>query len=331
MSPQRRRDLVERRGAHPEQLLRSCCRCACSPAAPRGRRPTSRAARRLLAGPAGSPSAPSDPRRRCGASSAPDLFCGSVIAAIQPQAENHARDRRRRHGVPGFPSGSGRIQCAHSAPPRRTGDHREGRAPDPKGTGLRERRRRRHVDYNWLFPGWRPGPVGGKGWGSFAVEPIPLTVVAGFGGWCHVRDALDVPTTTARLFDPGRRGPLPASGDTPEPGATAAQPPCEPSWACSAPASWSRCATSRSARELTFDYATWTERLRRVRVPLRRAHLPRRGDRPRLDQAREPRRKVRRLPPPPRPAASPPSPPADPTPGLPCRRDLGQLRASRPR
>lgn len=39
-------------------------------------------------------------------------------------------------------------------------------------------------DYNWLTPNAQARPAGGKGWGSFAVEPIRKgETVAGFGGW----------------------------------------------------------------------------------------------------------------------------------------------------
>lgn len=40
------------------------------------------------------------------------------------------------------------------------------------------------MDYNWLNPKAEARPVGEKGWGSFATEPIAAgEVVAGFGGW----------------------------------------------------------------------------------------------------------------------------------------------------
>lgn len=40
------------------------------------------------------------------------------------------------------------------------------------------------MDYNWLNPKAEARPVGEKGWGSFAIEPISAgEVVAGFGGW----------------------------------------------------------------------------------------------------------------------------------------------------
>lgn len=47
------------------------------------------------------------------------------------------------------------------------------------------------MDYNWLTPKAQARPAGGKGWGSFVVEPIAAgeTVVA-FGGWMVTGDVL---------------------------------------------------------------------------------------------------------------------------------------------
>lgn len=40
------------------------------------------------------------------------------------------------------------------------------------------------MDYNWLTPKAQARPAGGKGWGSFALEPIAKgETVVGFGGW----------------------------------------------------------------------------------------------------------------------------------------------------
>jgi uncharacterized protein len=45
---------------------------------------------------------------------------------------------------------------------------------------------------NWLTPKAQPRPAAGKGWGSFAVEPISRgETVAGFGGFTVTRSALD--------------------------------------------------------------------------------------------------------------------------------------------
>lgn len=40
------------------------------------------------------------------------------------------------------------------------------------------------MDYNWLSPKAEARPIGEKGWGSFAVEPVAAgETVAAFGGW----------------------------------------------------------------------------------------------------------------------------------------------------
>ena len=47
------------------------------------------------------------------------------------------------------------------------------------------------MDYNWLNPKAEARPVGEKGWGSFATEPIAAgEVVAAFGGWVVNREYL---------------------------------------------------------------------------------------------------------------------------------------------
>lgn len=48
------------------------------------------------------------------------------------------------------------------------------------------------MDYNWLNPKAEAKPAGEKGWGSFAVEPIPAgETVAAFGGWVVTGAALE--------------------------------------------------------------------------------------------------------------------------------------------
>lgn len=40
------------------------------------------------------------------------------------------------------------------------------------------------MDYNWLTPKAEARPIGEKGWGSFAIEPVAAgETVAAFGGW----------------------------------------------------------------------------------------------------------------------------------------------------
>ena len=47
------------------------------------------------------------------------------------------------------------------------------------------------LDYNWLSPKAQARPAGGKGWGSFAEEPIAEgETVVGFGGWVVTRETL---------------------------------------------------------------------------------------------------------------------------------------------
>ncbi len=166
------------------------------------------------------------------------------------------------------------------------------------------------MDYNWLFPGADARPVGDKGWGSFATEPIAAgTTVAAFGGWIVTRETL-------ATFSDDRQGRsiqvdedlYLVSDETPEPGDMLNHS-CEPSCGLVG-------ATLLVARrDIEVGRGAHVrlrhlrlERLRRVRVPLRRAHVPRRRDRSRLDEARaagEVRRLVLALP---RSAASPRSP-----------------------
>jgi SET domain-containing protein len=76
------------------------------------------------------------------------------------------------------------------------------------------------MDYNWLSPKAEARPAGGKGWGSFALEPIPAgETVAAFGGWVVTGEYL------AELSDDRQSRSIQVdsdlylvSGDTPEPG-----------------------------------------------------------------------------------------------------------------
>ena len=113
------------------------------------------------------------------------------------------------------------------------------------------------MDYNWLFPGAEARPVGGKGWGSFAVEPIPAgTVVAGFGGWC-------VDYETLSTFSHDRQGRsiqvaedlYLVSGDTPEPGDMLNHS-CAPSCGLLGASVLVAMRDIAVGEELTFDYAT---------------------------------------------------------------------------
>jgi SET domain-containing protein len=76
------------------------------------------------------------------------------------------------------------------------------------------------MDYNWLSPKAEARPAGAKGWGSFALEPIPAgETVAAFGGWIVTGAYL------AELSDDRQSRSIQVdsdlyllSGDTPEPG-----------------------------------------------------------------------------------------------------------------
>jgi uncharacterized protein len=113
------------------------------------------------------------------------------------------------------------------------------------------------VDYNWLFRGAEARPVGGKGWGSFATEPIPVgTTVAGFGGWC-------VDGATLATFEHDRQGRsiqvdedlYLVSGETPEPGDMLNHS-CEPSCGLVGASVLVAMRDIAVGEELTFDYAT---------------------------------------------------------------------------
>ena len=76
------------------------------------------------------------------------------------------------------------------------------------------------MDYNWLTPKAQARPAGGKGWGSYATEPIAKgETVAGFGGW-----VVDRATLSAMSEDRQSRSIQVdhdlylVSSDTPEPG-----------------------------------------------------------------------------------------------------------------
>jgi hypothetical protein len=113
------------------------------------------------------------------------------------------------------------------------------------------------VDFNWLFPGADARPVGAKGWGSFATEPIAAgTVVAGFGGWA-------VTYATLSTFAHDRQGRsiqiaedlYLVSGDTPEPGDMLNHS-CEPSCGLVGANVLVAMRDIAIGEELTFDYAT---------------------------------------------------------------------------
>jgi len=113
------------------------------------------------------------------------------------------------------------------------------------------------VDYNWLHPTADTRPVGGKGWGSFATEPIAAgTTVAAFGGWIVTRETLST-------FDEDRQGRsiqvdehlYLVSDETPEPGDMLNHS-CEPSCGLVGATLLVAMRDIAEGEELTFDYAT---------------------------------------------------------------------------
>ena len=113
------------------------------------------------------------------------------------------------------------------------------------------------MDYNWLHPTADARPVGGKGWGSFATEPIPAgTTVAAFGGWIVTRETLST-------FNDDRQGRsiqvdedlYLVSDETPEPGDMLNHS-CEPSCGLVGATLLVAMRDIAPGEELTFDYAT---------------------------------------------------------------------------
>ena len=113
------------------------------------------------------------------------------------------------------------------------------------------------MDYNWLHPTADTRPVGGKGWGSFATEPIPAgTTVAAFGGWIVSRETLST-------FNEDRQGRsiqvdndlYLVSDETPEPGDMLNHS-CEPSCGLVGATLLVAMRDIAAGEEFTFDYAT---------------------------------------------------------------------------
>jgi SET domain-containing protein len=110
---------------------------------------------------------------------------------------------------------------------------------------------------NWLTPLAEANPAGGKGWGSYAREPIPAgTTVAAFGGYVAPRTVLDG-------MDEDRRSRsiqidddlFLISAETPEPGDMLNHS-CEPSCGLMGASILVARRDLAVGEELTFDYAT---------------------------------------------------------------------------
>jgi hypothetical protein len=112
------------------------------------------------------------------------------------------------------------------------------------------------MDMNWLSPLAQARPAGGKGWGSYALEPIAKgTTVAAFGGFV-------APRTVLETFDADRQARsiqidedlFLISAPAPEPGDMLNHS-CEPSCGLMGAAILVALRDLAPGEELTFDYA----------------------------------------------------------------------------
>ncbi len=112
------------------------------------------------------------------------------------------------------------------------------------------------MDYSWLSSRAEARPAGEKGWGAFAVEPIPAgETVAAFGGWV-------VPTSVLGTFSHDRQSRsiqvdvdlYLVSDETPEPGDMLNHS-CEPNCGLSGQMLLVAMRDIDPGEELSFDYA----------------------------------------------------------------------------
>ncbi|MBU6245934.1 MAG: SET domain-containing protein-lysine N-methyltransferase [Actinomycetales bacterium] len=112
------------------------------------------------------------------------------------------------------------------------------------------------MDFNWLSPKAQARPAGGKGWGSFAIEPIGKgeTVVA-FGGWVVTRAVLStlIEDRQHRSIQVDEDLYL-VSSDTPEPGDMLNHS-CEPNCGLVGGTLLVAMRDIAVGEEVTFDYA----------------------------------------------------------------------------
>jgi uncharacterized protein len=112
------------------------------------------------------------------------------------------------------------------------------------------------LDFNWLSPKAQARPAGGKGWGSFAIEPIGKgeTVVA-FGGWVVTRAVLStlIEDRQHRSIQVDEDLYL-VSSDTPEPGDMLNHS-CEPNCGLVGGTLLVAMRDIAVGEEVTFDYA----------------------------------------------------------------------------
>ena len=112
------------------------------------------------------------------------------------------------------------------------------------------------MDYNWLSPKAQARPAGGKGWGSYAVEPIAAgETVAAFGGSV-------VPLAVLQTFNDDRQSRsiqvdtdlYLVSGETPDAGDMLNHS-CEPNCGISGQILLVAMRDIEPGEELSFDYA----------------------------------------------------------------------------
>ena len=112
------------------------------------------------------------------------------------------------------------------------------------------------MDYNWLSPKAQARPAGGKGWGSYAVEPISAgETVAAFGGSV-------VPLAVLQTFNDDRQSRsiqvdtdlYLVSGETPDAGDMLNHS-CEPNCGISGQILLVAMRDIEPGEELSFDYA----------------------------------------------------------------------------
>ena len=112
------------------------------------------------------------------------------------------------------------------------------------------------MDFNWLTGKAEARPAGDKGWGSFAIEPIPAgETVAAFGGWVVSRAVL----STMSHDRQGRSIQIDedlylVSSDTPEPGDMLNHS-CEPNCGLAGSSLLVAMRDIEPGEELCFDYA----------------------------------------------------------------------------
>ncbi len=113
------------------------------------------------------------------------------------------------------------------------------------------------MDLNWLTDATEVRPAGEKGWGSYAIAPIPAgTTVAGFGGYVVPRVVLDsLPEERASRSIQMDDDLYLLSSDTPEPGDMFNHS-CDPTCGLMGANVLVAMRDIAPDEELTFDYAT---------------------------------------------------------------------------